>query len=247
MTDANVKTNVLVKEKPQRKQRVRKIATIDEHVLPTYTRGEEIFNMVTHIVGAAFGIAALALCIIFAIMHNNPWGVLSGSIYGISMIMVYTISSVYHGLYPNRAKKIMQVLDHCDIYFLIVGSYAPMMLGNLRIINPALAWGLFGTCLGVCIIGTVFTAIDFTKKSFKIISYSAYFVAGWSVIFAAKWLLIAYPPAFFGWLLGGGIVYMLGMIFYACGHKKRYFHSIFHLFIIAGSVLQFVGFLLYCM
>ena len=111
---------------------------LDERVLPTYTKGEEIFNMTSHIVGAVLGIVALVLCIIFSAIHHNPYGVVSSSIYGATMILLYTMSSIYHGLNPNlKAKKVFQVLDHCSIFLLIAGSYTPFALCTLREIDTA--------------------------------------------------------------------------------------------------------------
>ena len=110
-----------------------------DRVLPTYTPGEEIFNMVSHIVGAALAIAALVLCVIVSAMHHDPWAVVGSSIYGASLIMLYTMSSVYHGLRPNMGKRVMQVLDHCTIYFLIAGTYTPVCLAALRRVSPAVA------------------------------------------------------------------------------------------------------------
>ena len=111
----------------------------DRH-LPNYTRGEEIMNMVTHIVGGAMGIAVLTLCVIRAALHGNVYGVVSSAIYGTAMVVMYTISSVYHGLLPNMGKKVMQVIDHCTIYFLIAGTYTVIVLSAIRPVYPFLGW-----------------------------------------------------------------------------------------------------------
>ena len=111
---------------------------LDDRVLPNYTKGEEIFNMTSHIVGGAIGIVALVLCVVFAAIHHNPYGVVSSTIYGTTMIVLYTMSSIYHGLKPNRkAKKVFQVLDHCSIFLLIAGSYTPFALCTLREVDTA--------------------------------------------------------------------------------------------------------------
>ena len=111
---------------------------LDERILPTYTKGEEIFNMTSHIVGGVLGIVALVLCVIFAAVHHNPYGVVASSIFGVTMILLYTMSSIYHGLKPNsKAKKVFQVLDHCSIFLLIAGSYTPFALCTLREIDIA--------------------------------------------------------------------------------------------------------------
>lgn len=222
---------------------------IDERSLPVYTRGEEVFNMVTHIVGGAFGVLALILCLVFAGLHHNLAGVLSGLIYAASMITVYTISSVYHGLKPNtpektRAKKVMQVLDHCDINFLIAGTYTPIAVG-LREAYPKTAWVTLALVWFVAILGTVFTAIDFHK--FAGLSYSCYFIAGWSTLVAMYAAWKAFSPTFVLLILAGGVVYTSGMIFFALQKKHRYCHSVFHLFILGGSTLHFIPIFAYCM
>lgn len=205
--------------------------------------------MVSHIVGGAFGIFALVLCAFTAAEHHNVVGLLTGVIYSISMILCYTISSVYHGLKPEnpskiRGKKVMQVLDHCDIYFLIAGTYTPIALTGLRQMYPKTAWATFGLVWAVCILGTVFTAIDFHR--FSVLSYSCYFVAGWSVLVAMPAIWKAYSPTFVGLVLAGGVVYTLGMIFYGLQKKYPYSHSVFHLFILGGSVLHFIPIFAYC-
>lgn len=124
---------------------------LQDRILPTYTKGEEIFNMTSHIVGGALGIVALVLCIIFAAIHHNSYGVIASSIYGVTMIVLYTMSSIYHGLSPKRkAKKVFQVLDHCSIFLLIAGSYTPFALCTLREYNTATRlvdiWNNMGNC-----------------------------------------------------------------------------------------------------
>ncbi|MBR3271569.1 MAG: hemolysin III family protein, partial [Clostridia bacterium] len=133
---------------------------IDERKLPSYSRGEEIMNMVTHIVGGAVGIAVLVFGIILSAVHHNVWGIVGTSIYGATMIWLYTMSSIYHGLLPSRAKKIMQVLDHCTIYALIAGTYTPILLVAIRPVYPVLAWVCFGLEWGLLALTTTLTAID---------------------------------------------------------------------------------------
>ena len=218
---------------------------INDRKLPDYTRGEEIMNMVTHIVGGAFGIVALVLCIVYAVRNGNTWGIVGGSIFGAMMILLYTMSSIYHGLTAERAKKVFQVFDHCTIYFLIAGTYAPLMLTGVRSYSKVLCGVFYGTVLALSVLGITLTAIDLRK--FRAVSMVFYFGIGWSLVFAFGLLLKIYPPQFIGWLIGGGVAYTLGIIFYGIGTKRRYAHSVFHLFVIAGSVLHFVGILLYCM
>ena len=212
--------------------------------LPIYTKGEEIFNMTTHIVGGALGVIALVLCIIFAAIHHNVYGVISSIIYGITMIVLYTMSSIYHGLHPNTtAKKVFQVLDHCSIFLLIAGSYTPFALCTLREYNTALGWGIFGIIWGLAVLGIVLNAIDL--KNFKVFSMICYLIMGWCIIFRINVVIEKLGWTGFSLLLGGGIVYTIGAIFYGIGKKKKYMHSIFHLFIFAGSLLQFLCILLF--
>ena len=219
---------------------------LDDRILPTYTKGEEIFNMVSHIVGGAFGIAATALCVIFASIHGNVYGIVGGAVYGFTVILLYTISSIYHGLKPNtKAKKVFQVLDHCSIYILIAGSYTPIALCNIRSMDLSAGWWIFGIIWFLAVLGIVFTAIDL--KSTKVFSMTCYLLMGWIIIFKFNLLLQALHINGVTLLLVGGIVYTIGAILYGVGKKKKYFHSIFHLFILAASILQFFAILLYVM
>jgi len=214
-----------------------------DRVLPDYSRGEEIFNMVSHIVGGGFGVIALILSVTVSALHENTWGVVSCAIYGSTMILLYTMSSVYHGLKPEMAKKVMQVLDHCTIFFLIAGTYTPILLSAIRPVSPLAAWGLLGMEWGFAVLGTVFTAIDLKRYSkFAMVCYIG---MGWGVVLAVKPTVQALPFAGLMWLLAGGIAYTVGAVFYGFGRKCRYIHSVFHLFVVLGSVLQFVCILFY--
>lgn len=117
---------------------------LKDRALPAYTKGEEIFNMVTHIVGGGFGVLALIIAVVYSAIFSDAWAVVGSSIYGASLILLYTMSSVYHGLRKGMGKKVMQVIDHCTIYFLIAGTYTPILLSGIRPESPALAWTVFG-------------------------------------------------------------------------------------------------------
>ena len=217
---------------------------LKDRVLPTYTKGEEICNMVTHIVGGALGLIALISCTAVAIIHKNVYGIITGIIFGISMILLYVMSSVYHGLSPRvKGKKVMQVLDHCTIYFLIAGSYGPFALCTLREYDAWIGWTIFVIIWLMAIIGTVFTAIDL--KKYRVFSMICYIVMGWCIIFKINIL-----PGLLGWtgfwlLLAGGIVYTIGAILYGVGVKHKYMHSVFHVCILIGSLLHFLCIVLY--
>jgi hemolysin III len=212
---------------------------LNDRTLPDYTRGEEIFNMVSHIVGGAFGIIALIACVVVAALKGSVWGVVSGIIYGASLILLYTMSSVYHGLRPNMGKKVMQVLDHCTIYFLIAGTYTPVALCAIRPLFPVWDWLIFGFVWGVSAVAAVFTAIDL--KKYAKLSMACYIGLGWCVVLALKPTIASVPTAGLLWLLAGGIAYTVGAVLYGLGKKKRYMHSVFHLFVLLGSICQFVA------
>ena len=213
--------------------------------LPDYTRGEEITNMITHIIGAAFAIAAIPLLIVTAAMHHNPWAVVSGAIYGATLLIMFTVSSVYHGLPVGNAKRVMRVIDHCDIYFLIAGTYTPILLAAIRPLNPALAWSIFGVEWALTAIAVTLNAIDL--KRFEKVSMVCYIGMGWCVIAVLKLTIEAMTLPGFMLLLAGGIAYTVGAVLYGIGKKKRYFHSVFHVFVIIGSLLQFFVILFYVM
>ncbi len=216
---------------------------LKDRKLPDYTRGEEIFNMVSHIVGGSLGIIMLALSVVISAVKHNVWGVVSCSIYGASLIMLYTVSSVYHGLRRGTGKKVMQVLDHCTIYFLIAGTYTPMLLCAIRKVEPITAWVLFGVVWGLAALATALTAIDL--KKYSVFSMVCYIGIGWCIAFAPKALMasVAMPGVLL--LVSGGIAYTIGAILYGIGKKHKYMHSVFHTFVVMGSVLQFLCILLY--
>ena len=217
-----------------------------DRILPTYTKGEEIFNMVSHIVGGALGIVATVLCVIFAAIHRNVYGIISGAIFGTTMILLYTMSSIYHGLKPERkAKKVMQILDHCSIFLLIAGSYTPFCLCTLREYNAAIGWTVFGIIWGFAILGIVLNSIDL--KKYKIFSMICYLVMGWCIIVKVNILPQLLGMTGFWLLISGGIVYTIGAILYGVGKKHKYIHSVFHLCILIANLLQFLCILLYVM
>ena len=192
---------------------------LKDRKLPLYTRGEEIANMITHIVGAAVGIIVLVFSVIIA-AQNNSWAVVGASIYGASMICLYTISSVYHGLKPCMGKKVMQVIDHCTIYFLIAGTYTPILLSAIRPQHPYICWIVFGAQWALAAFGVVFTAID--HKKYSKLSMACYIGMGWLIILALKPTIDCIGWNGFFLLLGGGVSYTIGAVLYGIGKKKKY-------------------------
>ncbi|MBR2488921.1 MAG: hemolysin III family protein [Clostridia bacterium] len=213
--------------------------------LPDYTRGEEIFNMVSHIVGGGLGIIICALCVIKSFLNHDVYQITGSFIYGISMVVLYTMSSVYHGLKHETAKKVLQVIDHCAVFILISGTYTPIALTSLREYNTALGWIVFGVVWGVSALGITLNAIDL--KKYNVFSIICYLAQGWCIILTGKAAIAAIGTKGFYWLLAGGIAYTLGAVLYGIAGKKtvRYMHSVFHIFVVLGSLLQFVAILLY--
>ena len=193
--------------------------TIKEKIsIPEYSLGEELMNAIT----------------------GNAWAVVASAIYGASLIILYMMSTMYHSLKVNNAKRVFRILDHCTIYFLIAGTYTPYTLVSL---NGPVGWTLFGIVWGAAILGIVFNAVNINR--FKIISYIAYIAMGWVIIFAFRPLYEVIGFGGVAWLLGGGVAYTVGAVFYAFGKKCRYIHSVFHIFVVAGSILQYFCILFY--
>jgi len=217
---------------------------LQDRILPTYTKGEEVFNMVSHIVGATLGIVALVLCVIFAAIHGNVYGVVSSAIFGVTLIILYTMSSIYHGLNEKlKAKKVFQVIDHCSIFLLIAGTYTPFALCPLREYSNATGWTIFGIVWGLAILGIVLNSIDL--KRYKVFSMICYLVMGWCIIIKGSILPVLLTTPGFILVLSGGIVYTIGAILYGVGKKKKWMHSLFHIACVLGSLLHFLCILLY--
>ena len=216
---------------------------LSDRQLPDYSRGEEIMNMVTHIAGGALGIVVVTLCVIRAALHGNVFGIVTSAVYGATMIAMFTISSVYHGLKPNLGKKVMQVIDHCTIYFLIAGTYTVVSLSAIRPMYPALGWSLFGFEWALAALATTLTAIDL--KQFDVFSMVCYIGMGWAVIpFVKQTIAVLTWPGF--WLLlAGGLAYTIGSVLYGLGKKRKWMHSVFHVFVDLGALLQFFSVLFY--
>jgi len=222
---------------------MRKRTELKYRQLPQYYRGEEIMNMVTHIVGGGFAILALVLCVVIAARRENTAGVISGSIYGITMVNLYAISSIYHGLLPNTAKKVLQILDHCSIYFLIAGTYTPILVCGILPVFPNIGWGLLILEWSLAIIAATLTAIDL--ELYSIFSMICYILMGWGIIFFIPATLSALGLQAFLLILAGGILYTIGAILYGIGSKIHWIHSVFHIFVMLGSILHFLAIVIF--
>ena len=221
----------------------KKRTRLSDRTLPDYTRGEEIFNMVSHIVGGSLAVAALVLCVIFSAIKRDAWAVVSSAIYGGTMVALYTMSSIYHGLTAEKAKKVFQIIDHCTIYFLIAGTYTAITLAGIRNTHPVIAFVIFGIVWACCLGAATFTAIDLEK--YKKMAMICYLGMGWCIIFFIKPTIELLGLGGMVYLISGGLAYTIGAVLYEIGKTKRYMHSIFHLFVIAGSVLHFFMILFY--
>jgi len=207
--------------------------------LPGYTRGEELFNMITHIVGGGLGLVALLACVIVAGLHQNALGIVSGIIYGFTVILLFTMSSIYHGLRIGTPKRVFRVLDHCTIYILIAGTYTPVVLGQFRVEHTLDAWLIFGVIWGLAVLGITLTGID--RKRFAVFAIVCYLGMGWMIVFRLNRMISVLGVPFFVLLLVGGVLYTVGAIFYGVGKHKKYMHSVFHLFVNAASILHSVA------
>jgi len=216
---------------------------LSDRMLPLYTWGEETMNMVTHIVGGSIGIFALIGCLAKAILQGSAVSIVAAVVYSVSMILLYTTSSVYHGLKPCTGKKVLQILDHCAIYLLIAGTYTPISLVAIAPVYPALGWGLTAFQWTVAALAVTLTAIDL--KKYNAFSMICYICTGWAVLpFMEQARQVLTQPGFL-FLLWGGIAYTVGAILYGIGSRRKWFHSVFHIFVVLGSLLQLICIYLY--
>ena len=203
-----------------------------------YTLGEEIFNSVSHGVGAGLSVAGTVVLIVSAVIHTNAWGIVSSCIYGATLIILYTMSTLYHSLTNAKAKAFFRIMDHNTIFLLIAGTYTPI---TLYFLGGVTGWVLFAIVWGAAVIGIIINSINLEKA--RIPSIFCYVAMGWVIIFAIKPLIAAMPTVSLVFLIIGGVFYTLGITFYAI-KKVKYFHSVWHLFTVAGSVFHYFSILL---
>ena len=209
-------------------------ATLQRVHIPRYTLAEELFNSISHGVGALAGVAALVL---MAIRASTPLAATCACIFGMSIIFTYTTSCVYHALPAHvPAKRVMRVLDHCSVFVLVFGTYVPAALLG---VGGTLGWTLFGVVGTFTILGIVLNAIDVDR--FSKVSVVCHLVSGWSFLIGLPQVYAAFGMDCAALILGGGVVYSLGAILYGLGRNHRNMHSVFHLFCLAGTALQFMA------
>ena len=204
------------------------------HKIIEYTLGEEIFSAITHGLGALLGVYGLIYMVVVSAIHGSPWAVVSGAIYGSTLIILFCMSTLYHAIANKTAKLVFRVLDHTTIFLLIAGTYTPISLITLK---GVLGWVIFGVEWGVAILGIVLNSISIER--FKVFSMIGYVVCGWMVVIAFVPLINTMHFSGFMYLLGGGLFYTIGLLFYKL-KNVRYMHSIWHLFVLIGALLQYV-------
>lgn len=208
--------------------------------LPDYTLGEELVSAISHGIGAGLSVAALVLCVVKAAAGGSATAVVSSALYGTMLFLLYMMSTMYHALARNNAKRVFRVFDHCTIFLLIAGTYIPIVLVS---IGGVLGWIYFGVIVASSVVGIVFNAIDVEK--YEKISLFCYIFMGWVIVFGFKALTEAMDRNGIVLLVAGGVVYTLGAVLYKIGDNKRYFHSIWHFFVMGGSILHFLTIYMY--
>lgn len=209
------------------------------HEAPKYTLGEELFNSISHGVGVLLSVAALVLLVVFAAIDGDGYCLAAGIVYGISLVILYTMSMVYHIVQGEKGKAVMRIFDHCSIFILIAGTYTPYLL---TVLDKALGWTMFGIIWAMAVLGIILNSINLEK--FRIFSLICYVIMGWAIVFTIKPIIKSIPPMGVFLLVLGGVIYTAGIIFYIM-KKHRYMHSVWHLFVLGGSICHYLSIQLY--
>lgn len=214
---------------------------LKERPFPDYTQKEELLNMWSHIFGAVC--AVVMMWIVVRLTWGNPLAMISCVVYVTTVLVMLVVSAVYHGLPKGMPKQVMRVVDHCDIFFTIAGTYTPITLLGICPINPVMGWTIFAIEWVLAIVGATLNAIDL--KRFSKFSMACYLGMGWCVVISLKPALQALTWPGFLLVLAGGVAYTIGAVLYQIGKKKRYRHFVFHIFVVIAVVVQFIGFVKY--
>lgn len=201
-------------------------------------RGER-FNSISHLVGAVFALAGMVVLIVLGANKGDAWKVVSFSVYGATLFVLYLISTLYHSL-RGQAKSVFKILDHQAIYLLIAGTYTPF---TLVVMGGSVGWWLFSAIWGMALMGIILDAVNPGGK--RILPVVIYIVMGWMIVFALEPLLSSFPEKGFRWLLAGGIFYTVGVIFFVLGRWRHWAHGVWHLFVLGGSAIHYFAILLY--
>ncbi len=219
---------------------MKKAIKIEKIRIPKYSLGEELISSISHGIGFCLSIAALVLCIVASAHDHSATAVIASIIYGLSLMILYLISTLYHAFKPNGAKRVFRVLDHSSVFLLIAGSYTPYCLliipGPRGLILLAIIWTL-------ALIGIIGDSININK--FEHIAFPLYILMGWAIVFSLQSLKANLLPLGLLWLTIGGVLYTIGALIYLVGIKVKYMHSIFHFFVLGGSIFQFFSIFLY--
>jgi hemolysin III len=203
---------------------------------------DELLNSITHGIGVLLSIAGLVLLVVFASIrpYGDVWKIVSFSIYGLSLIMMYTASTLYHSFQNQRMKDFLNLFDHAAIFVLIAGTYTPFMLVSLR--GPW-GWSIFGVIWGLAVAGVIFKLFFYSDK-YRKVSAIIYFLMGWIILIAIRPMILEVPTGGLLWLLGGCFLYSMGIPFYI-KREKRFYHVIWHLFVLGGSITHFFSIFFY--
>lgn len=205
-----------------------------EVAIMDYSLAEELISAISHGIGTGLAIAACVLCIVKAALWDDAWAVVGSSIFGGALVILYCISTIYHALARNKAKRVFRVIDHCSVFLLIAGTYTPFLLVSLR---DAGGWVIFGIIWGLAVIGIVFNAIDVDK--YETLSAVINVLMGWAIVFRIGSLYDSIGTTGLVFLIVGGGVYTIGAVLYALGDKIKYMHSVWHFFVLGGSICHF--------
>ena len=239
LTDPNQKSEVKnMTENSQTKPK-----GLGKILIPKYSLSEELMSSISHGIGALFSLYVLISCVWLSLKHNNMYALAGSIIYGLTSFMLYIVSTLYHALKPNRAKKVFRIIDHCSIYLLIAGTYAPYCLVTLRNVSPLVGWLVLVVVWICAIIGITFTAIN--MNTFKKMGMALYLIMGWVCIFSFKTLVDGINKTGLIYMIIGGVVYTVGAILYGIGKKVKYMHSIFHFFVLAASIMFYLSIIQY--
>lgn len=205
--------------------------------IPKYTLGEELINAITHGIEALMGIVMLVLCIVRSAQPPvSGYNIVSSIVFGVTVIILYLMSCLYHSLKVNKAKRVFRVIDHCTIFLLIAGTYTPYTLVSLR---DSIGWWVFAIIWATAVLGIVLNAVSL--KRFAKLSVALYLVMGWIIIVAYQPMVQAVASPGMALLIWGGVAYTVGAVLYAIGSREKYFHSVFHFFCLIGTFLHFLS------